>query len=57
MKASQQEMAEKVSVEIIKTWKADPAIRAEFRTISTYAAYMQAGQLGNIRVCGSETHK
>lgn len=30
-----------IAVDIIRTWKADPAIRAEFGNICTYAAYVQ----------------
>ncbi|CAG4883806.1 protein of unknown function [Georgfuchsia toluolica] len=39
-----------LAADIIDRWKTDPAIRAEFGTVTYYAAYRRAIEAGNVRM-------
>lgn len=41
-----------LAMDVIRDWKASAALRAEFRSISTYVAFVQAHAAGCIKFAG-----
>jgi len=41
-----------LAMDVIRDWKASAALRAEFRSISTYTAYVQGKASGLVKFAG-----